>query len=97
MSEVHTQIQLEVDHAHSFHGAFAGLKLDKSKCFDRLLPKLCAVLMLALGLPAHLCSGFCCTLQSDDQVFVLQAVDMVNTHFCPQRSGPRVLCEPLVH
>ena len=34
MSEVHMTIQLEIDHAHSFHGHFAALKLDKSKCFE---------------------------------------------------------------
>ena len=58
MAEVHMTIQLEIDAAHSFHGSFAGLKLDKSKCFDRLIPKLCAALMLALGLPRGLVCGF---------------------------------------
>ena len=51
-------IQLEIDSAHSFQGSFSGLKLDKSKCFDRLIPKLCAALMLALGLPRGLVCGF---------------------------------------
>ena len=58
MSEVHMTLQLEIDHAHSFQGSFAALKLDKSKCFDRLMPKLCAAIMLALGLPATLVRGF---------------------------------------
>ena len=58
MSEVHMTMQLELDAAHSLQGSFAGLKLDKSKCFDRLIPKLCAALMLALGLPKGLVCGF---------------------------------------
>ena len=58
MAEVHMTIQLEIDSAHSFQGSFSGLKLDKSKCFDRLIPKLCAALMLALGLPRGLVCGF---------------------------------------
>ena len=58
MTEVHMTIQLEIDHAHSFGGSFAAVKLDKSKCFDRLMPKLCAALMLALGLPSCLVRGF---------------------------------------
>lgn len=58
MAEVHMTMQLEIDSAHSFQGSFSGLKLDKSKCFDRLMPKLCAALMLALGLPRGLVCGF---------------------------------------
>ena len=58
MSEVHMTIQLEIDHAHSFDGSFAAVKLDKSKCFDPLMPKLCAALMLALGLPSSLVRAF---------------------------------------
>ena len=44
MSEVHMTMQMEIDRAHSFHGSFAALKLDKAKCFDRLMPKLCAAI-----------------------------------------------------
>ena len=58
MAEVHLTIQQEIDAAHCLHGSFSGLKLDKSKCFDRLVPKLCAALMLALGLPRGLVCGF---------------------------------------
>ena len=39
MSEVHMNIQVEIDSAHSFNGTFAGLKLDKTKCFDRRMPQ----------------------------------------------------------
>ena len=60
MSEVHMTLQLEIDHAHSFKGHFAALKLDKSKCFDRLMPKLCAAIMLALGLPTGFVRAFLC-------------------------------------
>ena len=58
MSEVHMTMQLEIDRAHTFHGSFAALKLDKAKCFDRLMPKLCAAIMLALGLPKNFVCGF---------------------------------------
>ena len=60
MSEVHMTLQLEIDHAHSFQGYFAALKLDKSKCFDRLMPKLCAAIMLTLGLPTGFVRAFLC-------------------------------------
>ena len=58
MSEVHMTTQLEIDRAHTFQGSFAALKLDKAKCFDRLMPKLCAAIMLALGLPKSFVCGF---------------------------------------
>lgn len=58
MSEVHMTMQLEIDQAHSFQGHFAALKLDKAKCFDRLTPKLCAAIMLALWLPQGFVCGF---------------------------------------
>ena len=58
MSEVHLTVQMEIDHAHSFRGSFAAVKLDKSKCFDRLMPKLCAAIMLTLGLPLGFVRAF---------------------------------------
>ena len=58
MAEVHMTTQMEIDRAHSLHGHFAALKLDKAKCFDRLMPKLCAAIMLALGLPQAFVCGF---------------------------------------
>ena len=58
MSEVHMTLQMEIDHAHSFQGFFAAVKLDKSKCFDRLMPRLCAAIMLTLGLPLGFVRAF---------------------------------------
>ena len=58
MSEVHMTMQMEIDKAHSFQGSFAGLKLDKAKCFDRLMPRLRAAIFLALGLPQGFVCGF---------------------------------------
>ena len=58
MSEVHMTIQMEIDRAHCHNGSFAALKLDKAKCFDRLMPKLCAAIMLTLGLPKSFVCGF---------------------------------------
>ena len=51
MSAVHTQLRLDLDTAKDDSEVLVGLKLDKSKCFDRLIPAVAGVLMLAFGLP----------------------------------------------
>ena len=51
MSAVHTQLRLDLDTAKHHSEVLVGLKLDKSKCFDRLIPAMAGVLMLAFGLP----------------------------------------------
>ena len=54
MSEIYTELQLEIDKSHMNHVPLLGVKLDKSKCFDRLIPSLVVGLCLAFGLPAFL-------------------------------------------
>ena len=51
MTAVHTQLRLDLDIAKRDSTPLVGLKLDKSKCFDRLIPAMAGVLMLAFGLP----------------------------------------------
>ena len=47
----HTQLRSDLDVAKHEDEVLVGLKLDKSKCFDRLIPAMAGVLMLAFGLP----------------------------------------------
>ena len=58
MTSVHTQLRLDLDIAKKDSTALVGLKLDKSKCFDRLIPAMAGVLMLAFGLPRGLVHFF---------------------------------------
>lgn len=58
MSSVHSQMQLQIDAAHMNNFDLVGLKLDKSKCFDRLVPKIAACLFIAFGLPVGLTRFF---------------------------------------
>ena len=51
MSEVHTGLQLSIDQAKKDHAPILGVKLDKSKCFDRIVPAFAGALMLAFGVP----------------------------------------------
>lgn len=51
MTSVHAQLRLDLDSAKKDSEVLVGLKLDKSKCFDRLIPAMAGVLMLAFGLP----------------------------------------------
>ena len=51
MTSVHTQLRMDLDIAKRDSTPLVGLKLDKSKCFDRLIPAMAGVLMLAFGLP----------------------------------------------
>ena len=50
MNDAHTLIRLEIDHAKSAGSHTLGVKLDKSKCFDRLIPAVTAALFLVFGL-----------------------------------------------
>lgn len=51
MTAVHTQLRTDLDVAKHESEVLVGLKLDKSKCFDRLIPAMAGALMLAFGLP----------------------------------------------
>ena len=58
MTDAHSMIRLEMDHAKTTGCHILGVKLDKSKCFDRLIPTVTAALFLAYGLPKGLTMFF---------------------------------------
>ena len=58
MCDLTTQIKLDLDKGHATHSGLIGVKLDKTKCFDRLTPRISALLMLAFGLPLTLVRVF---------------------------------------
>ena len=58
MSEVYTQLQLQIDQSTSEDTGLIGLKLDKSKCFDRLIPSITAAIFVGFGLPVSLTMFF---------------------------------------
>ena len=58
MTDSHSNIQLNIDHAKTSQNHIMGMKLDKAKCFDRLLPDITAALFLAFGLPQGLTRFF---------------------------------------
>lgn len=51
-------MQLQIDTAHANNDELIGLKLDKSKCFDRMVPSIVACLFVAFGLPLGLTRNF---------------------------------------
>ena len=53
MTSVHTELQLQVDFATHQAKPILGVKLDKAKCFDRVVPSLVIALFLAFGLPHY--------------------------------------------
>lgn len=58
MSTVNVGLQVELDQA-SFEGdAIVGIKLDQSKCFDRIVPDFAAILFLAFGMPKKVVNVF---------------------------------------
>ncbi len=58
MSSVFSKMQLQIDSTVATHDNLIGLKLDKSKCFDRLVPSIVASLFVAFGLPIGLTKFF---------------------------------------
>ena len=51
MPLLHTALRLDIDTAKHENQGLIGVKLDKAKCFDRILPQHTAALFLAFGLP----------------------------------------------
>ena len=51
MSQLQMQFRLALDDAGRSNQSLIGVKLDKSKCFDRLLPDISCAIMLGLGIP----------------------------------------------
>ena len=58
MSDVFSSIRLDVDRARATDEHVVGIKIDKSKCFDRLIPQQVAALFIAFGLPQTITNGF---------------------------------------
>ena len=58
MSAVHTGLRLAIDDANAEQKPLVGIKLDKSKCFDRIVPKIAAMLFLTFGIPQTIVSFF---------------------------------------
>ena len=58
MSELFNQIRLDIDEAKIHQESLVGVKLDKAKAFDRVVPHFVAALFLAFGLPTGFVSFF---------------------------------------
>ena len=52
MSQLQAQIRLSIDDAKVTNKHLIGVKIDKAKCFDRLIPTIASALMLAFGVPS---------------------------------------------
>lgn len=57
-STIPTALRFEIDNSQRAGDALVGVKLDKSKAFDRLIPGVAAMLFLAFGLPVGLAVFF---------------------------------------
>ena len=58
MSAIHTHFALSVDQAKSDSEPLIGIKIDKAKCFDRIIPQYAGALMLTFGVPKGIVSVF---------------------------------------
>ena len=58
MSTVANTIRLDIDHSASQNDSIVGVKLDKSKCFDRINPEYAATLFLAFGISKNIVAIF---------------------------------------
>ena len=58
MSAIHTNFALSLDQARVDQCDLIGVKIDKAKCFDRIIPEYAAALMLAFGVPRQVVTMF---------------------------------------
>ena len=58
MSSLYNEVRLELDLANLERETVVGIKIDKSKAFDRIIPQFAACLFIAFGIPAHVVSIF---------------------------------------
>lgn len=58
MSQISVGLRLEIDEAKCSGEHLVGIKLDQSKCFDRIVPAFAAALFLAFGMPKGVVNMF---------------------------------------
>ena len=58
MSQLQARIRLSLDEAKTSGEHVIGVKVDKAKCFDRLVPTIASALMLAFGVPSSVVMVF---------------------------------------
>ena len=58
MAAIHTKFALTLDQARTDDCDLIGVKIDKAKCFDRIIPEYAAALMLAFGIPKKVVNIF---------------------------------------
>ena len=58
MSSLYNDMRLQIDSAKQTHVTLVGVKLDKAKAFDRIVPAFAAALLLAFGVPKGVVSIF---------------------------------------
>ena len=58
MSQLQTKVRLSLDDARQTGNHIVGIKLDKAKCFDRLVPNIASALMIAFGVPVNVVRFF---------------------------------------
>ena len=58
MSDLYNQIRLDIDDAKHQGDALVGIKLDKAKAFDRVVPQYVAALFIAFGIPKGVTTVF---------------------------------------
>lgn len=64
MAQIAGEIQISLDNSRVQNCPIIGAKLDKSKAFDRLIPSVSGMLMLALGIPSTIVVFFLSMYQS---------------------------------
>lgn len=58
MSAIHTNFALTIEQAKCDDDPLIGIKIDKAKCFDRIIPQYAGALMLAFGVPTTIVAVF---------------------------------------
>ena len=58
MTSISNGLRLDIDTAQASNQHLIGIKLDQSKCFDRLVPAIAGAFMLALGIPKGIVNVF---------------------------------------
>ena len=53
MASLYNEVRLEMDVSQAPNSPMIGVKLDKSKAFDRVIPNVVGALLLAFGAPKH--------------------------------------------